>query len=83
MTIADRRLPETPGCAPDHRLPETSGPAPTAGARPLASASTTTVGRVAPVASPRMQHSQWRRSGSCQMGGVWNTNRFFVRRQFG
>jgi hypothetical protein len=30
-----------------------------------------------------LQHSQWRTAGSRQMGGVWNTNRFFVRRQFG
>ena len=39
--------------------------------------------RVAPMPTPRLQQTQWRRSGSSQMGGVWNTNRFFVRRQFG
>ncbi len=48
-----------------------------------ASASAAPAARPAATSSHRPQQTQWRRNGSCQMGGVWNTNRFFVRRQFG
>jgi len=51
---------------------------------PLASSSA--AGGAAPSATRttvnRPQATQWRATGSRQMGGVWNTNRYFVRRQF-
>ena len=51
--------------------------------RPLAPESAGRVVRgAAPGTARPQQATQWRANGSRQMGGVWNTNRYFVRRQF-